>query len=366
MAKRDTKDRSIREILSRKKIPRFRFTTREQRIIAREQARIVDSLMKREVDALATHVLKPWLDLSKAVGETGHDSAFAKAMTKMRQQTLLHLGDFSDPRTPDGALTTLHKAASVSLCSGILSQPPYFFGNPLTESFGSGTAIPGFKTRSELAIPTEGALSVGAANGRITDDNIYPSRDSWLFGDANSADANIWHFVSPEVPLTMATRLEVTVDVAIGETTLINPVGLLSGSPDSFGSGLVGVLGVIYLSVFAKDSMRSSANRKRFLLRWQSELGNSDSGGSSGYLRSFSISQTLNLKPGETFILVIVGARLLAFRAGVNDPAGGFSGVDLRTPYSPTHPLWFGQPAGGPIRIPQISLTFCPLPVITQ
>ena len=156
--------------------------------------------------------------------------------------------------------------------------------------------------------------------------------------------------------IAFAQSMKVTVDVRIGEASE-SPVLLFRGANGSAGSGLVGVMGVIFLTLISSRAIGGSrTQRKRFLLSWKSNIINSFS--NTLYEPVFSLSETLGLRPGrEGSAIIGVGVQLLAFRAGVDDPRGGFSGVDFRG--SGTSPLWWGGPRG-PIRIPEISVVFCP------
>lgn len=372
---RNYKSKTTEQILSSKGFPKPQFTKEELAVIAREQTKLIDEDMKREINDFADKVLKPWFDLSTAAQEAGQDDPVTKAMADLGRESPLRATNVPEFRAAGGPRAALSKAIFSSHCDLTFLTPPYppdsTFGGPSPEQVGAdveGLGL-GYKTRSMLAIPAEGVLSVGVANGRHGNLWTYPSADRWRYGDANSAGANILYIVDvPYSPFPVYTRMEVAIDVTIGDGSPYAPIGLIRGFEDSIGYGVVGVMGIIHLTLVGSMSDGGPRkDRKKFLCEWGSaSTGGSDSAGTSVYENNFSLSATLGMKPGATWSAVTVAVNLLAFRAGVDDPSGGWSGVDLRTPDVPTSDIWFGRRAGGPIRIPQMSISFCQHPVFEE
>lgn len=363
---RKRKPTSIREILVAKGVPKLGLTKAEERIIHNEQEKYVKKLMEREIDELG-QLLKPRLDLEKAMQEAGPDSPLAEAVKdispKARRYTEDHLGFRAPPRAREAASTALRSRN----CDVSVLTPPYFKGHPIPEEVGDDAtgAFAGL-TSSALAIPSAGTLSIGVANGQWLRTH-WPSSEKWLFADANSARASIFHFLPfsvPEPPVfPRKKRMEVTIDVIVGDPVQppIDPLKLITGSLP----GWVGVMGVMSLTLAGdQETWAPRTNRKIFLLRSAASPGTIPFPINDIDLGQFSLSETLVLKPGATWAAVNVLASLWAFRAGVSDPLGGFSGIDLRTqdPSIPTHAIVPGQAAAGPIIIDTMGIALCPLP----
>lgn len=342
------KCKTIEDILASKSFNNVQLNEHERQIISAQHREIIDGLVQRDFGQLSDQILKPWFELTETAQKAGLVSPLANALKGIKSQTSISCVSPSAEISIDTRV--------MSLCPGELSEPPYFFGNPSFQSVGvNALGIEGFVTSQEFSIFEVGELSLGAANGRVTDDYRYPSTRNWLFGDANAADADIWQFYFPP---SRPIRVEAMAEINIGDTPLIDPVGFLAGAPDSTGDGLVGTYATAYLSILSPE--RSRTVIQRFLFRWKARSRDSDETGSSEFLRSFSLSTSLNLGGESEGILVIVGARVLAFRAGNDDPKGGFSGIDLRSRARPTIPLWLGQPPGGPVRLERLNVRYCP------
>lgn len=342
------KCKTIENILASKCAQNVQLDEHEQQIISAQHREIIDGQVKRDFDQLSEQIFKPWFELTKTAQKAGLKSPLAKALKGINSQASI--------ACTSPSIQSFIDTRAIPLCPGELTEPPYFFGNPSFQSVGiSALGVEGFVTSQEFSIFDVGELSLGAANGRVTDDYRYPSTGNWLFGDANAADANIWEFYFPP---SRPIRMEVTAEINIGDTPLIDPVGFVAGAPESLGDGLVGTYATAYLSILSPE--RSRTVSQRFLFRWKARSRDSDQTGSSEFLRSFSLSTALNLSGESQGILVIFGARVLAFRAGIDDPKGGFSGIDLRSRAVPTIPLWLGQPPGGPVSLERLNVRYCP------
>lgn len=363
------KPKSIREILAAKGVPKLELTKAEERIIHNEQEKYVKKLMEREIDELR-QLLKPRLDLEKAMQEAGPDSPLAQAVKDMspkaRRYAEDHLGFRAPPRAREAASTALRSGK----CDVSVLTPPYSKGHPISEEVGddvTGAHAGSFKTSSALAIPSAGTLSVGVANGRWVHTD-WPSSHNWPGGDANSARASIFHFLPFSVPepsgFTLKNSMEVTIDVIVGDPVR-PPVHPFKLEPPSL-AGLVGVMGVMSLTLGGdQETWAPRTNTKTFLLRTVVPPGATPLPVDDIDLEQFSLSETLVLKPGATWAAVNVLASLRAFRVGVGVPHGltGFSAIDLRTqdPSIPTHAIAPYQLAAGPIIIDTMCIALCPL-----
>ncbi len=359
---------TIEEILSSHEVPKLSFTGTEQAIIAREQRSRVGGLFKSEFDAVSIRILKPWLELSTAAHQAGPDSLSGKTMEEIRRGAIPRTIDHADLRVPpisgllrDGILRSSH-------CSTITLEPPYTAGGPLVSAVGGplveqvGDAVikrdgpldPAvWKTTSSLALPAEGILSLGVGNGNFLG-SIYPSRDGWLFGDANSATAELFYIaVNPKGSCPNLTSAQVTIDVSIQNPILGGHALLLPGGANSTGHGLVGLFGKMYLTLHGAKSLGGPrTSSKTFLLSWTPGSGVGE------WEPNFSLSETIGLGPGAGLIAISIAVKLQAFRAGVDDPSGGFSGIDCLIDTIPTASVVpFRGP--GPIKIQTIGMTFC-------
>lgn len=369
---RKRKPKSIGQILVAKGVPKLELTKAEERIIHNEQEKYVKKLMEREIDELR-QLLKPRLDLEKAMQEAGPDSPLAQAVKgispKPRRYTEDHLGFRAPPTAREAASTALRSRN----CDVSVLTPPYSPGHPLSEEVGDDVtgALAGlFWTSSELAIPSAGALSVGVANGRWLQTD-WPSSHNWPGGDANSASAwitHLRHFIGPEFPVKKS--MEVTIDVIVGDPggLSIDPRKLLPGGP---ANTWVGVKGVMSLTLAGdQETWAPRTNTKTFLWETAASPGSThlpiDDIDDIPLEEQFSLSETLVLKPGATWAAVKVLASLYAFRGSVDVPLAGFSEIDLRTqdPSFPTHAIAPYQLAAGAIIIDTMSIVRRPLPSV--
>ena len=324
-------------------------TDSERQLIAEQYRAIISRQFRDEFEVLSEQILRPWFELTEVSQKSGLESPLAKALRNISSQSRLL------PSLLQRQAEIL--AAPIPLCPGEFSAAPYNFGNPSFESLGiKAQGIEGFVTSHEFSLFNLGEISIGVANGRVTDDYFYPSSDSWLFGDANQADANIWQFYFPP---RRPTRMEVQAEIRIGESPLIDPAAFLVGATDSTGDGLVGVYGTANLGILS--GQRSRTVNQRFLFRWKANDRNSNETGSSELLRNFSLSNSLNLTGEAELVLVIIGVRIMAFRAGISDLQGGFSSIDLRTRSQSTTPILLGQPAGGAVKVERLNVRYCPV-----
>jgi len=317
--------------------------------------------VKREFDAYAEQVFKPSMDLAKVAQDAGADSPLAQSMEALARGSPILPVQPSDPAAPCRTSLQMHVLPGGLCRPPVVEGPPYTIGGPIPEQVGPPATGPSsvFRTFSSLAVPAVGKLSVGVANGNLGALGTYPSSDGWLFGEANIAGANILHVASVSGgPYTVPACVHVSVNVQAGHPTMPFPYALIEGGSGSTGNGLVGIFGKMYLELYGANPIGEVPRRTShvFVLAWKSRSGIPVS---TVFPLNFSMSETLGLRPGSNWVAANIAVRLMAFRAGVDDPAGGFSGIDLRAPDEITHGLWFLQPAGGPIQISNLTMTFC-------
>ena len=79
------------------------------------------------------------------------------------------------------------------------------------------------------------------------------------------------------------------------------------------------------------------------------------------YSNAFDLSASLVLNTGADGVGVTIEARLRAFLTGrLENLTSGFAGVDFRDHYR-SHGIWLLEPGGGPIKVPRLTLVFCPV-----
>lgn len=356
----------IQRILATKEAAKVPITHHEAESMIRHQQRQLDELVTREFNVYAEQALKASMNLAKLARDAGADSPLQRSMEAMAHDRPLAAAMPQHSTPPCPAAPRIASLPGGLCLPPMVETPPYTTGGP----YPAGTEVAGppatgsssvFRTSSSLANPDKGSLSVGVANGNLGGLGTYPSSGGWLFGDANMVGANILHVVSvPGGPYAVPACVQVTVDIQVGRSIAPAPYILVPGGPGSTGNGLVGLFGKAYLEVYAANPI-GPAPRKishEFLLTWRSRWGGF---GGAVFPITFSLSEALGFGPGAPWVAVNIAVRLMAFRAGVNDPAGGFSGIDLRDPEEITHGLWFLQGAGGPTRLSNLTMTFCQL-----
>lgn len=346
----------MQEILARRPAPGVTLSQEEIEVFEQEQHRRTEDQLRKDFDRLAEQLFRPRLDLS-AIPQNGVplDQAVAELGAARQQHPVDPWPATPEPGAREQAARTLFA------CRTVLEIPPYTTGVPTSEQVGPAPtgALNVFRSSSRLALPELGAISLGVGNGNLLGLGTYPSSTGWLFGDANSAQASLLEIlpVPGSPPIVTLGTLYVTADIRVGGSLSSTPVLLLPGSRSSTGNGLVGVMGTAYLYLYAAGVPGPRVASRVFLLSWRAATGDFE----HRFTRNFSVSTSVFLGPGSTWIAAGVSVTLLAFRAGVNDPLSGFSGVDLRTPEVPTSGIWLLQPAAGPIRVPRTAFSFCPL-----
>lgn len=358
----------IEKILASKDPARSPFTGDEVELINRYQQAHSRELAKRDFSAYADRVLSPFMEMAAAAQKAGPDSQLAKdieALAGGRPNVAAQEPTRISACTRTSQPGSLH--AELLCRPPLVEGPPYTYGGPAPEQVGpapSGAASV-FATFSNLAVPETGKLSAGVANGTLGALGTYPSLGEWAVGDANFAGANIFQVADVAGgPYEVPSSVSVSVDIDVGHPGMAWPYLMIPGTSDSAGGGLVGVWGTIYLQLYGTKPMSPTprTSSRTFLQALRTWSG---SWGATPFPTSFTLSETLGLQPGSTWVVVNLAVELIAFRAGFEDPSGGFCGIDLRAPYEATHGIIPLQPAGGPIQLSNMTFTFCPMAFIS-
>jgi len=211
---------------------------------------------------------------------------------------------------------------------------------------------------SSHVVAGTGEISVGAANGRLKD-STYLSDHSWLFGDANTSEASVIRVfqIPPDrfVGSLSVANIRVTVQVPRPQVLLVH------GREGSTGRGLVGVFAQVNLTVIPSSlvAMGPARGVSRDLCRIWSTVDDTSGEQVSGLLE-LSESVALRHPPhGGSWVAAMVTLSVLAFRAGVGDPNGGFSGIHYWR--SGETPLWPGFFSNAPVRLRTIRFRHCPM-----
>lgn len=358
----------IRRILAAEAAASTPLSEEDVRLLNAYQQKHLDDLFAHEVQVYAEQTFRASLEIAKVAQDAGTDSPLAHSLDALSGGRPAAPGPLQDVAAGRCGTSTAVQVLPGGLCRPpVVYYPPYTAGNPNPEDAGPPATGPSsvFRTSSNLAVAETGILSVGAANGNLGGLGTYPSSADWLFGDANLAGASVLHIVPVfGGPYTVPVFVHLSVDVQAGQATQPFPYALIPGGPGSTGNGLVGLLGTMYLELYGANPLTEVPSRasRVFLRAWRSRSGTPEA---TTFPLSFPMSEYLALGPGAGWVAANIAVRVMAFRAGVGDPAGGFSGIDLRAPGEITHGLWFLQPAGGPIHISNLSITFCPLDFIS-
>ncbi len=346
---------TIEAILSKKAIARPQLTPDEWRVIASEFEKLIEESRTKAQSEL-TESFRAWSELSKTVQQMSAVVDVRKIIEEFRKKPSLPATALAEPNRPIREFGTALPAGCFLTFE---MHPPYDQGDPVEEDVADveppDSPFSVFKSRSRLSLPASGDLSLGVATGRFGDSR-YPASKSWFFGEYHDASALFIKNVILPGPIDKPTAVTVTINVRVGDPS--NPYAtthLAEGDLDSALGGTVGVNGWIYLYVYGWPSFHvPPPQRKMFLEQRRSAFSDGSWGTFNKY---FSLTGSLLLLPGASSIWITVHADLWAVRGGFDDPKGGFAGVDFRAPG--THGLWFLQPAGGPIHVSAMQMTFC-------
>jgi hypothetical protein len=294
------------------------------------------------------------------------------------------------PRAVEEALPgTAHDATIGRLaagCFGHVTPPPYTTGDPLVEEVGpnasvvpgqtkpaapaGGLAANGVATFSQLALPTEGALSLGVALGKapfLAGFTLYPPAHEYPqtfpvpggLLEVTSARGNLGHYFAclPGAPLNAAMVADVTVDVTVG----VEPRPFYLVRAPASGPPILQAFGVI--NVVVSGSGGETAQHEALFLEHRE--GASGPLGTPVVSRELAVSRRLNLRRGTTWVYVGVEARVEVQRFFIlpPPPAGkreGFVSIDLRSRAPATNPVDHLLDRGGPLKVPRIAITLCP------
>jgi hypothetical protein len=243
------------------------------------------------------------------------------------------------------------------------------------------------KTFSQLALPTEGAVSIAVCLGKLEagplGTTIHPPSfeypPTWpLFGpmEATYARASLGYYLAslPGGPLTTATTMTVAIDVVVAGTQ--SPFYVVV-PPRQPGGPIVTAFGVAHLSVVSSSG---DLNRCEYesakevgeceVLFLEHREGYNGLFGAPIAMRQFTISQQLTLSPGTSWVFVGVELRLEVdrlFRLEATPPPAerdGFACIDLRSPKNNGPHIHYLLEPHGPVRVPSIKMRWCPADVL--
>jgi hypothetical protein len=225
---------------------------------------------------------------------------------------------------------------------------PYTAGYPATEATTSlppgGGATPGDVSRTAWAIPQDGTLSLGAGGGLVWWDGesfppARPMPDRWFFGDAIFVSAGIEQFAdiyqfTLTGPKTLSVGAQVSTWKAIAAQDWFRLIYCFPGQNSSAGRGMVAVIGSATLTVTArKGSFAVDASTWMNFL--YGVVHSTDDNGSwtvdqGDFAPSFEVDTALAIPAGTQSAWIDLNVEFLCLRIGVDDPGGGFVGVDFR------------------------------------
>ncbi len=299
------------------------------------------------------------------------------------------------------ALTAQPTTASTlrDWCDDRVISPPYTFGHPLVEEAGNDAKIfppeskegdgpssktqrfvpVGLKTYAQLAVPNEGILSLGVGLGKARAGSwrtvhppskeipqSFPVPGGVL--EVTQARASLGYLATdiPPPPIQGNIALNVTVHVTVGDPPrpfylFIPPVRGADQTPFPFLLQAFGSASLVVLT----SGQAAHGEPTLFLERQETITGPI---GSQLELRDLSLSQSLLLERNTRWVFVAVEVRLAVQRWFVLPPPplserAGFVMIDLRSPEHSRQVIHSVLGAGGPVRIPQISMTFCPIEI---
>jgi len=370
--------RAIENIFSSKIGPTPRFDESEAAAIAEYQRALTERQWAESIRTLNDD-LKHELQLLLAA----QDDESLRRTLDLRRPVPPQIVEQSKPQKAHlGALEGLPLPG----CGAHLTSPPYTTGDPLVEEVGSNATVndsglslaPGFnvlKTFSQLALPEEGALSLGVGLGKFRIANtvlhtVHPASIEIPFPigtqpgllEANRASASIGYFLAsiPGTPIGKNTEMNLTVDVTLGDP--LKPFYLVIAPVPFLWVQAFGVAHLIVISSHVGGSgVTATASQVRFLEHREAAGGPIFPPIVS---REFSMSQKLTLKPGAGWVYVGIEIRLEVQRWFIvtippTEDRQGFAIIDLRSSEHNTQNIHYILGPRGPVRVPQISMTFC-------
>ncbi len=207
------KAKSIEEILLSKSFPELQLTPTEAKAIVNIQRTLVDKQMKSDIDDLTTRVLKPRIEILKAIRKAGKDSPLARAEkmigAKARVPTRREFHAQNIPLPPQPPISPL------MLCL----TPPYLIGDPNPQFAACPDPNGVTWSLSEFADNQRGIMGIGVRVGIVPGDAGFTAcnRDGPSYPvEANIVRAALSHIVNFPAPLTEPGVLWVTVDVTTG------------------------------------------------------------------------------------------------------------------------------------------------------
>jgi hypothetical protein len=307
--------------------------------IAESQAAFLQSERKRRLDEIAQK-LKPRLDALSSVQRAPlEERSWTPAVE--RSATSIYPGlAVNRIREPDWAVRWWAKGRPRDLPPWpptLTFSAPYSSGSPLTEQTVEAQQPyhrPGLVEKTTWSIPYEGKISLGSGAGRLPGLGTSPLPDRWLLGDALIVSASITQVADIGIFTYESPR---TLTAAANVSTLRLPdspyqiIYCWPGLSSGIAMGTIAAVGSIWVSVGVSGAAPVSS--------WKDFLyavfhGVNDEGSWVADRLDFSpaveVDVGMPIAAGTQFAFVTVTADVICLRVGVDDPAGGFVGIDLR------------------------------------
>ncbi len=222
---------------------------------------------------------------------------------------------------------------------------PYTAGYPLEEqtiAAPQDAAPNAVVSKTAWAMPGDGKLSLGAGGGRIWVEGqpIYPPwpmPDRWIFGDAIDVSAGIFQLAN--IGRFTGSAKTLSVGARVSTWKPLDPwdwpscVYCWPGLNSSFGQGTVAVVASIWMTVAASlttATVTKSANLLYSVIHSIDDSNNAIVDEDHFYPSGVEVNASLAVPAGTQLASVSVEASVICLRTGVDDPGGGFTGIDFR------------------------------------
>jgi hypothetical protein len=296
----------------------------------------LDHVSKQRLNQLARTELKMQISRAKKKPSVA-ESKMARAFSAFAQKR-------SVPTFPFPTLLPLFECKpDLNLLPELnyVKAPPFSFGYPDPEkTIPAPPEFSGSNQYSVAAFPQDGLLSLGAVGGRLFLDGVftgmdYPMIHSWLFGDAVVVSAHITQVFQIGADVKNKTSMRVIVDGKIDESDYTKVIYCYPGLPSSIANGLIAVVGWLYLTLSVDVGSAPVTIEKDFM----HIVVTSDENDNPVYVRTdydpcFSggnaLVGSIPINSNTNMAVINVAAYVQCLRAGVNNPGGGFVGIDLR------------------------------------
>jgi hypothetical protein len=303
--------------------------------IADAQALHLQRERKKRLDEVE-RALKPRLDALDTPRHAPDDER--RRIAALERSAAKRYPPFAAGAFPEPPVTTW-------LAPTLSFTPPYVSGSPLNEqtldSPLSHSPGKGLVMKTAWSIPYEGKLSLAAGGGQLfIDDFAYyqatPLPDRWTFGDALTVsasiiqDADISAFTSKARALTARANVRTWRPMGSGDWGHI--IYCWPGLSSAFGRGMIAVVGAVWVSLVTSGSQVPVSAWKDFLYGvihtvddegfWMVDQGD--------FRPALEVDVSVPVAAGTEYAFVTVTAEVNCLRAGVDDPGGGYVGIDLR------------------------------------